>query len=210
MKLLPLTWLLLAAGPSAPAAVIGFAEFGTTAAIDGNGIHIQGVLFGFAAGQTQFNQTVGTAGNAVLSIDPVLSGPTTGVLTLSFDIPTSLLQFDILLQSIFPIDSSDQGFNGGPAYTVLLSNGISLAGATAPQGNGFYSEGEFLYSGDPISNASISFFNGLDAGGMSVSAFGLDNLTFDAPEPPSFFGFGAGLLGLGLLKRRSSPGRNGD
>ena len=137
MKLLPLTWLLLAAGTSAPASVIGFAEFGTAAAIDGNGIHIQGVLFGFAAGQTRFNQTVGTAGNAVLSIDPVLSGPTPGVLTLSFDIPTPLLQFDILLQSIFPIDSSDQGFNGGPAYTVVLSNGLSLAGATAPQANGF-------------------------------------------------------------------------
>ena len=27
-------------------------------------------------------------------------------------------------------------------------------------------------------------FNGFDLGGMSVGAFGLDNLTFETPEPP--------------------------
>jgi hypothetical protein len=71
-----------------------------------------------------------------------------------------------------------------------------------PQPNGVYSEGEFVYSGEPIDSAVISFFNGVDAGDMPVVAFGLDNLTFTAAEPGSFFALGVGLLALGLMKRR--------
>ena len=118
--------------------------------------------FGFSPDQAFFNQIVGTDGFAVLSIDPVLTGPTTGALTIAFDAPTTLLRFDILMQSIFTIDDSNQGPNGGPAYTVLLSNGMSLSGGTTPQENGVYSEGEFVYSGDAIDGAVISFFNGAD------------------------------------------------
>jgi hypothetical protein len=203
VKLLALcSGLLLAAQSICFGTTIRFDELGTLSLIDVNGIHIQGVLLGFSPDHAFFNQVVGTGGNAVLSIDPVLSGPTTGFLTLGFDVPTSLLQFDVLLQSIFPLDDSDQGANGGPAYTVLLSNGVSLTGSTEPQPNGVYSEGTFLYSGAPISGAVISFFNGFDAGGLSVSQFGLDNLTFVTPEPGSFFGLGFGLLALGMLGRR--------
>jgi hypothetical protein len=121
---------------------------------------------------------------------------------MTFDQPTTLLQFDVLLQSLDGIDSSSGGPNGGPAYTVLLSNGLSFNGATAPQLIGGYTEGEFLYTGAPVTSASISFFNGIDADGMSVGAFGIDNLTFGAPEPASLFGLGGGLIALGLLKRR--------
>jgi hypothetical protein len=202
MRLLSIFLLLLVGQIPSWSVTLGFAEFGTGSAIDANGIHINGVLLGFATNEAVYNQMVGTAGTAVLSIDPVLSGPTTGILTLTFDNPTPLLKFDILLQSIFPIDDSDQGFNGGPAYTVLLSNGSSISGSTAPQPGGLYSEGEFLYSGAPINSASISFFNGVDGGGMPVTAFGLDNLTFVAPEPASFLGLGGGLLAISLLKRR--------
>jgi hypothetical protein len=143
----------------------------------------------------------------VLSIDPVLTGPTTGTLNITFDSPTTLLRFDIFLQSIFTIDDSDQGPNGGPAYTVLLSNGTSLAGGTTPQENGVYSEGEFVYSGDAIDGAVVTFFNGVDIGRLPVLAFGLDNLTYNAPEstvpePPTFLGLGIGLLAMLAMKRR--------
>jgi hypothetical protein len=131
---------------------------------------------------------------------------------MTFDVPTPFLQFDILLASIFTLDDSDQGFNGGPAYTVLLSNGSSIPGGTAPQPGGLYSEGEFSYTGAPIDSASISFFSGIDAGGMQVTAFGLDNLTFSeasaAPEPASFLGLGGGLLAISLLKRRRTARKN--
>jgi len=201
--------VLVGMGNSSPAATIRFDELGTDALIDVNGLPFQNVHFGFSPGQAFFNQIVGTEGTAVLSIDPVLTGPTTGALTIAFDTPTTLLRFDIFLQSIFTIDDSDQGQNGGPAYTVLLSNGMSLAGGTTPQENGVYSEGEFVYSGDAIDGAVITFFNGVDVSGSPVLAFGLDNLTYDAPEssvpePPTFLGMGIGLLTMLMNRRRDA------
>jgi hypothetical protein len=180
MRLLPLCLLLLGTHSTSCATTIQFDELGTASPINVNGVHIQGVLFGFSPDVAFFNDVVGTAGNAVLSVDPVLSGPTSGTLTLTFDLPTPLLRFDILPESIFPIDDSNQGLYGGPAHTVLLSNGLNLAEGTMPQPNGVYSEGEFVYSGQPINSAVISFFRGTDAGDMQVVAFGLDNLTFNA------------------------------
>src|SRR5215467_10646161 len=86
------------------AATIHFDEFGTTPMVDANGVHIDGVLIGFSPGTAYYNQTVGTSGNAVFSIDPILSGPTTGMLIFSFDQNMSTLSFDVLLESIFPLD----------------------------------------------------------------------------------------------------------
>jgi hypothetical protein len=204
--LLPLCMLLLGPANASWAATLRFDELGTDALIDVNGLHVQNVRFGFSPDQAFFNQIIGTDGFAVLSIDPVLTGPTTGALTIAFDAPTSLLRFDILMQSIFTIDNSNQGPNGGPAYTVLLSNGLSLAGSTTPQPNGVYSEGEFVYSGEAIDGAVISFFSGTDVSGSPVVAFGLDNLTYDAPEtttaePPTIFALASGLLLILALKR---------
>ena len=206
-RLLPCCVVLLGIGNSSPAATIRFDELGTDALIDVNGLHVQNVHFGFSPDQAFFNQIIGTDGTVVFSIDPVLTGPTTGALTIGFVSPTTLLRFDIVLQSIFTIDDSDQGPNGGPAYTVLLSNGMSLLGGTTPQENGVYSEGEFVYSGEAIDGAVITFFNGADVSGSPVLAFGLDNLTYDAPEssvpePATFFGLGIGLLAMLAMKRR--------
>ena len=127
MRLLPLVLLLAAQGASW-ATTLTFNEFGPAPLINVNGFHTQGVTFSFAPGQASYNQSIGTAGNALLSVDPVLSGPTSGVLTLTFDYSSTLLQFDILLLSIATIGDSSQDLNGGPAYTVLLSNGLSFQG----------------------------------------------------------------------------------
>ena len=96
-RLLPWCVVLLGMGISSPAATIRFDELGTDALIDVNGLHVQNVHFGFSAEQAFFNQIIGTDGTAVFSIDPVLTGPTTGALTIGFDSPTTLLRFDILL-----------------------------------------------------------------------------------------------------------------
>jgi hypothetical protein len=202
MKLSLLCLMLLFTVPEVSVATpLTFDEFGTSPSIDVNGLHTQGVLFGFTPGQAMYNWMIGTSGNAVLTSDPVLMGPTTGTLTLAFDVPTPLLQFDIVLLSIFPI-----GDSSGPAYTVLLSTGTTLTGNTAPQPGGVYSEGQFQYNGQPISGATITFFNSVDAGGGTVDQFGIDNLTF-SPEPGTNILIAAGLIAVGLLKRsfRSRP-----
>jgi hypothetical protein len=181
----------------ANATTLDFSELGMSGSIDVNGLHFQGVQFGFNPGLALYNGVVGTSGTAEWSIDPVLRGPTTGTLTLGFDVPTPILRFAIVLQSIFPIDSVDTGVNGGPAYTVVLSPGVSQAGSTAPQPNGVYSEGQFDYSGVPITSAAITFYSGMDAGGMPVTAFGLDNLTYGTPEPATVWLVAAGLIAAG-------------
>jgi hypothetical protein len=201
MKTLPFVLLFLAAS-SSWAGTVQFSELGTSSLFDVNGLHINGVQFAFAPGQAIFNQQIGTAGTSVLSVDPVLSGPTTGILSFQFDQPTQFLSFDILLLSIATIDDSNLGVNGGPAYTVLLSNGTTLDRGTAPQPGGVYSEDHFFYTGSPIDGATVSFFNGADSFGTTVSQFGLDNLTFGTPEPATFALLGAGLLLMGQLKFR--------
>jgi len=193
------------------ASTIDFNELGLSGLFDVNGLNVQGVQFGFSNGQALYNGMIGTTGTTEWSVDPVLMGPATGTLTLGFVVPTPILRFDIVLQSIFAIDDSATGINGGPAYTVLLSTGTSISGGAAPQPNGLYSEGRFQYDGAPITTASISFFNGMDSGGMLVTAFGLDNLTFDAtagvPEPRTVWLIGAGLIGAGVIKRRPEAKR---
>jgi hypothetical protein len=195
--------LLAAAAPvSSLATVIQFDEFGTTLPVDANGTHLEGVTFLFGPGSADFNGMIGTAGNTVFLTDPVLTGPSTGTLTLLFDFPTPILQFDIALLSAAIIDDSSSGPNGGPAYTVTLSNGTVLYGGTAPQPTGVYSEGQFTYSGPAINSAQITFFSGHDSQGASVNAFGLDNLGFASPEPGSILLLTSGMLALGLIRKR--------
>src|SRR5690242_20122065 len=116
MRLPFLFALILATQGASWAGTITFDDFGSAPLIDVDGFHTQGVTFSFTSGQAFYNQSVGTTGNALLSVDPVLAGPTSGVLTLAFDYPTSLLKFDVLLLSISTIGDSSVDFNGGPAY----------------------------------------------------------------------------------------------
>jgi hypothetical protein len=61
----------------------------------------------------------------------------------------------------------------------------------------------------PSSARTISFFSVTDVSGLPVTEFGLDNLTFVAPEPASFFGLAGGLAGLGNDETPASGDRRG-
>jgi hypothetical protein len=54
----------------------------------------------------------------------------------------------------------------------------------------------------PVTGASITFFNGLDSLGGDVSAFGLDNLTYQTPEPGTPLLLAGALLALGVIGQR--------
>ena len=172
---------------------LSFDEFGTSSLLNADAVSVSGVTFHFNAGTAYYNGQIGVAGFAVLVSDPLLSGPTTGTLTMDFDSPTSLLSFDLALLSLDTID---------PAYTVTLSDGSVIVGSTTPQPGGLFSEGTFLYTGAPITGAAITFFNGTDSMGGNVTDFGLDNLTFEAPEPSTQLLFAGALLALGVIRKR--------
>ena len=196
--LVPLLLMLLMLPACSFATTLYFDEFGTSSPLNVDGLHVFGVTFNFSPGTADYNGQIGTPGFAVLVSDPLLAGPTTGTLTLAFDTPTPLLQFDVVLQSADTFAS---------AYTVTLSTGDVLGGSTTPQPLGVYSEGEFLYTGAPISGATITFFNGTDSLGGNVAAFGLDNLTYDTsqtPEPATAFTLAGAFLALGVLRRRKT------
>ena len=194
--LAPLLLMLLLLPASSFAATLYFDEFGTSSPLSVDGLHVFGVTFNFSPGAADYNGQIGTSGLTELVSDPLLTGPTTGTLTLTFDNPTPMLQFDLVLQSLDTISS---------AYTVTLSTGDVLGGSTTPQPLGVYSEGEFLYTGAPISGAAITFFNGTDSLGGDVEAFGLDNLTYQTPEPATPLLFVAALLALGVIGRTQDP-----
>ena len=118
----------------------------------------------------------------------------------TFDYPTPLLQFDLVLDTLATIDS---------AYTVTLSGEQVLSGSTTPQlPDGLYSEGTFVYTGAPITVATIAFYDGVDPynDSIDVSAFGLDNLTYEAAEPATQLLLGGALLALGIIERRKILG----
>ena len=199
--------MLLLLPTSSFATTLYFDEFGTSSPVSVDGLQVFGVTFNFTSGSADYNGQIGTSGFTVLVSDPLLTGPTTGTLTLAFDTPTPLLQFDLALNSADTFDS---------AYTVTLFSGDVFSSSTTPQPLGVYSEGEFLYTGAPISGATITFFNGTDSLGGNVAAFGLDNLTTPSkpPEPATAFLLRRRITGSGLCSddARSSadsaaPGR---
>ncbi len=191
LSTLLLTLLLFPADSFASA--LNFDEFGTASPLDVDALSVSGVTFHFSLGTAYYNGQLGIGGFAVLVTDPLLTGPTTGTLAMDFDNPTSLLKFNLLLLSADTID---------PAYTVVLSDGTVIAGSTTPQPGGIFSEGTFLYSGAPITGASVTFFNGTDSLGGNVTDFGVDNLTFDAPEPSTQLLLAGALLALGVIRKR--------
>jgi hypothetical protein len=186
--------LVLLLFPAASSAnTLYFDEFGTSSLLNADSVSVSGVTFHFSSGLAYYNGQIGLGGLAVLVSDPLLTGPTTGLLTLDFASPTSLLKFDLALLSTDTID---------PAYTVILSDGTVLTGSTTPQPGGVFSEGTFVYTGAPITGAAIAFFNGTDSLGENVTDFGLDNLTFEAPEPSTQLLFAGALLALGVMRKR--------
>jgi hypothetical protein len=195
-KLLTLSTLFLALllfPADSFASVLNFDEFGTSTLLNADSMSVSGVTFHFNSGTAYYDGQIGDPMFAVLVTDPLLTGPTTGTLTMDFASPTSLLSFDVALNSLNTIDL---------AYTVVLSDGSVIVGSTTPQPGGLFSEGTFLYTGAPITGAWVTFFNGIDSTSGNVTDFGLDNLAFDAPEPSTQLLLAGALLALGVIKKR--------
>lgn len=175
-----------ASGPNAPAA-------GTVV----DGVHALGVTFGFseagiASTAALYGDSIGTTGFALAPLsDPVLDGPGDGVLTLTFDSPSTFLSFDVAF--------TDPSGSGG---TVTI-NGVGMPFSTT--GNvGFmslFSIGNFSWTpATPFTQATIAFSD------SSSNEFAIDNLSYSdpvtTPEPTTVGLLGGGMLALVLAARK--------
>lgn len=174
---------------------------------DANGVSINGVTFGFPAGESLYGYTLGIPTEN--TTDPVLFGDTSGTLTLSFAQATPIFSFDIVLPTATTI-TNGYAVNLSDSSVPVYSQEFNLA----PPNGFILAEGVFSYSGAPIDFASVSFPNTTDDSGNPVSTFAIDNVTFETgfvspsdppavPEPATLMTLPAGLLVLGLARRYS-------
>jgi hypothetical protein len=139
-----------------------------------------GVTFDFKIGGSDSNEAFYNSfgpGTLTYVDDPSLTGSSDGVLTLSFSVPTSILEFGVALSSF---DSLSPGarvelFDAQSSSLGVMSVNVStLSGALG------FAENRFQYVGTPVSKAILGFE-------LPAASFALDNLTYDVvvPEPPA-------------------------
>jgi hypothetical protein len=162
-----------------------------------NGLSYMGVTFGFKVdGSPSTDAVYHGIGPGTLTYlqDPSLEGTTAGILTLDFANPVDQLEFGVALNSY---NATTMGYGVrlyDPSYQLIGS----YIGNTSPLV--LWSEGQFTYSGAPVSRAVIGFNDWI------ANRFAVDNLTFNPvnsiPAPGAVL---LGSFGLGLvnwLRRR--------
>jgi len=149
---------------------LNFSELPTQAA---NGVHINGVTFGFTiGGVASTDATYGGVGPGTTKYvsDPCLEGNASGQLTLTFDKPTKFLQFGLVMLALAPLS---------PGFTVNLFDGTGASPGSFPVNTKVYkgfvlSEARFTKTGLAIKKAQITFAS------ADAPRFAFDDLIYKA------------------------------
>lgn len=141
-----------------------------------DGLDVSGVTFGFQIGgvpSTDAHYNAFGPGTTTFVQDPSLEGNAAGVLTLTFDQPTTVLEFGLARSCICTLTPgvSVEVFKPGAAGR---SRGV-INVTTSPIVS--FSEALFSYSGPAIQTAVINF----PSAGLAIR-FALDNLSFHRGE----------------------------
>jgi hypothetical protein len=141
-----------------------------------DGLSFNGVTFGFQIGgapSTDAHYHAFGPGTTTFVQDPSLEGNPNGTLTLSFDQPTTVLEFGIARSCFCTLTPgiSVELFKPGAANR---SRGV-MTMTTSPVVS--FSEAHFSYSGPAVKTAVITF----PSAGIALR-FALDNLTFHQGE----------------------------
>ena len=135
-----------------------------------HGLRFQGVTFGFTVddvASTDAHYHAFGPGQSTYVQDPSLEGAAAGTLTLTFDLPTSVLAFGVARSTEAPLT---------PGVTVELFDpaGVSLGTfAVELSPLRLFAEGQFSYAGAAVHRAVITF-----PSPEVAPRFALDNLTF--------------------------------
>jgi hypothetical protein len=183
--------VLMSTGAANAAFTLTFDELPTQPV---DGLSYMGITFGFKVGGSPSTDAIYNGigpGTLTYLQDPTLEGTTAGILTLDFSTPTDQLQFGVALNSYYAAT---------PGYTVRLYDpSYQLIGAYSENTSPLvlWSEGQFTYSGAPVSRAVIGFNE------QVASRFSVDNLTINpVPAPGAILLSSIGLGLVNWLRRR--------
>jgi len=185
--------VLMSAGAAEAAETLTFDELPNQPV---DGLSYKGVTFGFAVGGSPSTDARYSAiGPGVLTYvqDTSLEGNARGILTLDFAAPTDLLEFGIALSTTRTVTQ---------AYEVELFDKSLTSLGTLSRGTSpliSWSEGQFTYSGTPISRAVVDFNQ------CYARRFAIDNLsTNSVPAPGAILLGSIGASLVGWLRRRNT------
>jgi hypothetical protein len=183
---------LMSAGVSDASVTLDFTELPFQPV---DGLSYMGVTFGFKVDVNPSTDAIYNfygPGTVVFVQDPSLEGNAAGVLKLDFAKPVDQLEFGVALDTL---NASKLGF-AVRLYDISYQVIGHYFESTSPLVT--YSEGQFTYSGTPVSLAAIGFNDRV------ASRFALDNLTFNpvVPAPGAILLGSIGLGVVGWLRRR--------
>ena len=129
-----------------------------------NGLNVNGVTFGFQSGDAWYHG-VGPVTTYIQT--PNLEGDAAGTLTLTFDQPTTVVEFGVALwtSATLPAGATVNLYRPGKGW---LRQTIALATSADPM----FTEGRFIYSGPAVKTVVITFDS------QNAPRFMLDNLVF--------------------------------
>ena len=177
-----------------------FSPTAPTSKVAVDGVHSLGVVFGFTesgspSSNAAYGDDVDTSSNQLAPLSGlVLSGHPTGVLTLTFDAPTTVLSFDLAF-ALLDVDA------GGTVTIDGTAIPFTTAGKSGWQE--LFSLGNFTWtSATPFTQASIAF----DSTAAQAALFALDNLAYNAavtspvPEPGPLSSIALGVFLIGAVR----------
>lgn len=174
-----LGFMLLPSIASGQTVTLTMDELGTQPA-DGL-MHPTGVNFTFTIDDSPSDAaTYGGNGPGITMFvdDPSIEGPTSGVLTIDFPAPSSVVEFGIALLGGGSIVDAVNVELLSPLGDPVFSDGLDFETLT------LFAEAQFSYSGVPVMTAVVDF-TPVSAMLPPLPRFAFDNLTFVIPEPTS-------------------------
>jgi hypothetical protein len=171
LLLLPLTF----AAPAQAATPVTTLTFDELPFQPVDGLSFRGVTFGFQVGgvpSADAHYGAFGPGTTVVVQDPSLEGDSNGTLTLTFDKPTTVLEFGIARSCFCTLTPGVSVELFQPRAEALGRPRPTVTETTSPLV--FFSEAHFSYSGLAVKRAVITF----PSAGVAPR-FALDNLTFE-------------------------------